>query len=135
MHLLIVRYHFHHATISVLVKVYEPRREETCLGLGPGPTQTGLYSARKWLKTSDMYIRCSLFVMINITSLFSRKSLFYKFSFILIKPRMQYMYKRSTFNTIRWYHTKPCCTQLSHAVCYIIHSVNCCSFTNRLSRK
>ena len=56
-HLLIVRYHFHHATISVLVKVYEPRREETCLGLGPGPTRTGLYSARKWLKTSDLESR------------------------------------------------------------------------------
>ena len=33
------------------IKPYEPRREKTGLrGFRPGPTQTGLYSHRRWLE-------------------------------------------------------------------------------------
>ena len=33
------------------LKTYEPRSEKTCLrGFRPGPTQTELYSPRRWLE-------------------------------------------------------------------------------------
>ena len=41
-----------HAVLSVpLLLTYEPRCEKTGLrGVRPGPTQTGLYSHRRWLE-------------------------------------------------------------------------------------
>ena len=36
---------------------YEPRREKTCLRfIRPGPTQTGLYSHRRWLKVLEVEV-------------------------------------------------------------------------------
>ena len=38
--------------------LFEPRHEKTCLrGLRPGPTQTGLYNHRMWLKAWNFGIR------------------------------------------------------------------------------
>ena len=37
---------------------YEPRREKTCLpGFQPGPTQTGLYTRRRWLEAGNFGFR------------------------------------------------------------------------------
>ena len=46
---------------------YEPRCEKTCLrGFRPGPTQTGLYSHRRWLKARNFvftkYRDCTSYV-------------------------------------------------------------------------
>ena len=47
--------HFKHHSEAI---IYEPRSEKTGLrGFRPGPTQTGLYSHRRWLEAGNFVFR------------------------------------------------------------------------------